>query len=104
LAILVALRAGLGLETWQAIAAGGLGWLLLQVWRWTLGRPLTALGGWVEQRAAGVPLRYTQADLPRLRRRPKWLVGVEQWRQRRLRQERNRFRSDEDTPSARDAT
>jgi hypothetical protein len=82
LAILVALRAGLGLETWQAVAAGGLGWLLLQAWRRTLGLPIAALGRWLEQHAAGVPLRYKPADVPRLRRRPAWLQNVEQWRQR----------------------
>jgi hypothetical protein len=83
LAIVIAVRAGLGLETWQAIATSGLGWLLLQAWRRTLGAPVYALGRWIEQRAAGVPLRYGAADVPRLRRRPKWLQTMEQWRQQR---------------------
>jgi hypothetical protein len=90
LAILVALRAGLGLETWQAVAAGGLGWLLLQAWRRTLGLPMAALGRWLEQRAAGVPLRYRPADVAWLRRRPAWLQNVEQWRQRHIPSSRER--------------
>ncbi len=79
LAIVVAVRAGLGLETWQAILASGLGWALIQVWRRTLGRPIYALGRWFKRRAVGVPLRYTLQDLPRLRRRPDFLYTLENW-------------------------
>lgn len=87
LAIVIAVRAGFGLETWQAVATSGLGWLLLQAWRYTLGAPVYALGRWIEQRAAGVPFRYGAADVPKLRRRPKWLQNMGQhsmgnWRQR----------------------
>lgn len=87
-AILVAVRAGLGLETWQAALAGGLGWLLLQAWRYTVGRPVVALGRWIEQRAAGVPLRYKPADMSWLRRRPAWMQNVDQWRQRHIHRDR----------------
>jgi hypothetical protein len=83
LAIVTAVRAGFGLETWQAVAASGLGWLLLQGWRRTLGAPVYALGRWIEQRAAGVPLRYGAADVPKLRRQPKWLHSMGKWRRRR---------------------
>lgn len=83
LAILVAVRVGLGLETWQAVMTGGLGWLLIQVWRYTLGRPIYALGRWMERIAAGVPLRYRARDVAELRRRPAWLTNMEQWRARR---------------------
>jgi hypothetical protein len=83
LAIVIGVRAGLGLETWQAVVASGLGWLLLQLWRHTLGAPVYALGHWIEQRAAGVPLRYGAADVVRLRRQPRWSKNVEQWRTRR---------------------
>jgi hypothetical protein len=83
LAIVTAVRAGFGLETWQAVVASGLGWLLLQGWRRTIGAPVYALGRWIEQRAAGVPLRYAAEDVPKLRRRPKWLANVGQWRRRR---------------------
>jgi hypothetical protein len=82
-AIVVAVRVGLGLETWQAVVASGLGWLLIQVWRRTLGRPIYALGQWLERRAAGVPMRYTRRDVPRLRRHPKLLANWEHWTTRR---------------------
>jgi hypothetical protein len=83
LAIVIGVRASFGLETWQAVVASGLGWLLLQGWRRTLGAPVYVLGRWIEQRAAGVPLRYGAADVPKLRRRPKWMQNMGQWRRRR---------------------
>lgn len=82
LAIMVAVRVGLGLETWQAIVASGLGWSLIQVWKRTLGRPIYGLGRWLQRRAAGVPLAYTAEDLPHLRRRPLWLKNWETWKER----------------------
>jgi hypothetical protein len=81
LAIVIGVRAGFDLETWQAIGASGLGWLLLQGWRRTLGAPVYALGHWIEQRAAGVTLRYGAEDVPKLRRRPKWLENMTTRRQ-----------------------
>jgi hypothetical protein len=83
LAIVTAVRAGFGLETWQAVVTSGLGWLMLQAWHRTLGAPVNALGRWVEQRAAGVPLRYGAGDVPQLRRRPKWIQNMTHWRRRR---------------------
>jgi hypothetical protein len=83
LAIVTAVRSGFGLETWQAVTTSALGWLLLQSWRRTLGAPVYALGRWIEQRAAGVPLRYAARDVPRLQRRPKWLHKMGQRRNRR---------------------
>lgn len=82
LAIVVAVRVGLGLETWEAIVTSGLGWTLIQIWKRTLGRPIYALGRWLQRRAAGVPLQYTQRDLPHLRRRPLWLRNWENWKSR----------------------
>lgn len=83
LAILVAVRVALDLEMWQAVLTGGLGWLLIQLWRYTLGRPIYALGRWMERIAAGVELRYRAQDVPNLRRRPVWLTNMDQWRTRR---------------------
>ena len=83
LAIVVALRAGLGLETWQAIVTSGLGWLLIQTWKRTVGRPVYALGRWLQRRAAGVPLEFTSHDVSRLRRRPYWLENLESWKSQR---------------------
>jgi len=80
LAIIVAINMGLELALWQAIAASGLGWFLIQVWQRTLGRPIYSLGRWIEDRAAGVPLKFTLQDLPGLRRwQPTLPEHWEQW-------------------------
>ncbi|MEZ4864310.1 MAG: hypothetical protein R3C14_23560 [Caldilineaceae bacterium] len=81
-AIVVAIRIGLDLETGQAIVASGLGWTFIQLWRRTIGRPVYALGRWLQHRAAGVPLEFTLADLPVLRHYPLWLDSLDQWRSR----------------------
>lgn len=82
-AILIAVQVGLGLETWQAVVTGGLGWLLIQVWRYTLGRPIYALGGWMERVAAGVPIRYRREQVGELRRSPPWAASLDSLRGRR---------------------
>lgn len=82
MAIVIAVRAGLGLETWQAIVVSGVGWLLLQLWRRTIGRPVYGVGRWLQRRAAGVPLDFTLADLPGLRRRRLGGDTLDHWRQR----------------------
>jgi len=82
MAIVIAVRAGLGLETWQALVVSGVGWLLLQLWRRTIGRPVYGIGRWLQRRAAGVPLDFTLADLPVLRRRRLGEDTLDDWRQR----------------------
>ncbi|MEZ4622052.1 MAG: hypothetical protein R2867_41990, partial [Caldilineaceae bacterium] len=82
MAIVVAVRFGLGLETWQAIVVSGVGWLAIQLWRRTIGRPIYGLGRWLQRRAAGVPLTYSPHDLPTLRRYPGWLESFDTWRMR----------------------
>jgi hypothetical protein len=79
LAIVVAVRIGLGLEMGPAVLTSGLGWLLIQVWQRTLGRPVYALGRWLEKRAAGVPLEFTVSDLMQLRHRPQWPTNFPDW-------------------------
>jgi hypothetical protein len=54
---------------WQAVIVSSLGWLIVQIWRRTLGRPVYALGFWLERHVIGVRRQYTLRDLPRLRRR-----------------------------------
>lgn len=71
LAIVIGVRVGLDLETWQAVVASGLGWSLIQVWRRTLGRPIYGLGGWLQRRAAGAPLSVRARDVAGLRRPPR---------------------------------
>ena len=81
-AIVVAVRVGLDLEFWQALLASGLGWVIIQLWRRTIGRPIYGLGRWLQRRAAGVPLEHTLADLAMLRRQPTWLKNLDVWRTR----------------------
>jgi hypothetical protein len=78
-AIVVAVQVGLGLTLTQAVITSGLGWVLIQLWKRTLGRPIYAGGRWMKRRAAGVSLRFTLADLPQLRHRPQWLQNLELW-------------------------
>jgi len=68
LAIVVAVGVGLHMTMWQAVVASGLGWLAVQVWQRTLGRPVYAVGTWIQRRAAGVPLQFTLRDVGGLRR------------------------------------
>lgn len=79
-AITVAIYVGVGLGFWQAIVASGLGWLFIQLWRRTLGIPLYALGHWIEDRAAGAPLRFKIRDIPSMRRSPQLLENIDAWR------------------------
>ena len=81
LATVVAAQMALNMTVWQAVACSGLGWLLVQVWRRTLGRPVLALERWAQRRAAGAPLRWTLRDVSRVRLPPdvwsprKWRHG-----------------------------
>lgn len=68
LAIVIALRYGLGMETWQALLISSLGWILMQAMRRTVGRPILHLQAWLQRRAAGVPLTVKATDVSRLRR------------------------------------
>lgn len=81
-AIIMAVRVGLNLELWQAFLASALGWVIIQVWRRTIGLPIYGLGRWLQRRAAGVPLEHTLADLTMLRRQPAWLKNLDGWRAR----------------------
>lgn len=79
-AITVAISVGVGLTFWQAIVASGLGWLFIQLWRRTLGVPIYALGHWIEDRAAGAPLRFEIRDIPSLRHSSQLLENIDTWR------------------------
>ncbi len=79
-AIVMAVQMGLGLELWQALLASGLGWIFIQLWRRTIGRPIYALGRWLQRRAAGMPMEFTLSDLSLLRRYPAWSENIETWR------------------------
>jgi hypothetical protein len=81
-AIIVAVRVAMDLALWQAVVTSGLGWLLIQVWHRTLGRPVYALGRWLARRTMGVSFQfqYTMQDIPRLRRDPRMiLIAKDVW-------------------------
>lgn len=82
LAIVVAVHVGTGLELWQSVVTSGLGWLLILLWRRSIGRPVYALGHWIERRAAGNSLRFKLGDIPQLRHASEMAQNVEQWRER----------------------
>ncbi len=82
LAIIIAVRVGTGIEWWQAIVTSGLGWLLLILFRRSIGRPVYALGHWIERRVAGNPLTFNMEDVPQLRHASDILQNIEQWRDR----------------------
>lgn len=79
-AIVMAVHMGLNLALWQALLASGLGWVFIQIWRRTIGRPIYALGRWLQRRAAGVPLEFTLSDVAVLRRHPAWMENLDHWR------------------------
>lgn len=76
MAIIIAVRLGLGLDIGQAVLAAGLGWVGLQLWRRTLGRPIAAIGRWMQRRTAGVPMQLTRDDVPRLRLKSNLLADL----------------------------
>jgi hypothetical protein len=82
LAIVIAVRVGTGIEWWQAIVTSGLGWLLILLFRRSIGRPVYALGHWVERRVAGNPLAFSMKDVPQLRHASDIFQNLEQWRDR----------------------
>lgn len=67
LATVVAVQSALNLTVWQAVACSGLGWLLVQTWRRTLGRPLLRFEQWLHRRTTGVTIQWTLRDVRRIR-------------------------------------
>ncbi len=80
--MVMAVQMGLALELWQALLASGLGWAFIQIWRRTIGRPIYALGRWLQRRATGVPMEFTLSDLSLLRRHRAWPENLGNWRTR----------------------
>lgn len=81
-AVIIAVRVGLRLETWQAVTLAVLGWALLQTVRRTVGRPVMRLQRRLASRAAGVSLELGAKDLGRVRRRRtrNWYWQLDSWR------------------------
>jgi len=66
LAFLVGITATLNIGTWQAFWCGAIGWLVFQILENTIGRPVSALGRWLKNTAAGVPLVTDLKELEQL--------------------------------------
>jgi Yip1 domain len=56
LAMLVALSVTLHLDFWQALVCALLGWVLIQLLKYTIGRPIVTLQRWLRQAVAGTKL------------------------------------------------
>jgi hypothetical protein len=63
LAMLVALQAILNLRFWQALVCALIGFGIIQLLKYTIGRPIVALERWLRQIIAGVPLSYRMQEL-----------------------------------------
>ena len=87
LAVVVAVRAGFGIETWQAVLLAAVGWMLVQLIRRTVGRPVQRIERWLTSRAAGVPLVVRPRDVGVVRRRATFRLHP-QSENRRLRRSR----------------
>lgn len=71
LAVLNAVQVALALSLPQALACSALGWVLLQLLRRTVGRPLIVLTRFVKRRTAGTALITDQKALRELFNRPR---------------------------------
>lgn len=90
-AIVVAVRSGMGLTIWQAAVTGLLSWIVIQLWRRSLGRPIYALGRAIERRASGTRLEYSVDDaIQRRLHREKYSQNWMQWIQQQRDAVRNR--------------
>ncbi|MGL4650991.1 MAG: hypothetical protein ACRC1H_16400, partial [Caldilineaceae bacterium] len=80
-AIVIAIRWGFGLEIWQAALSGLLSWLVIQLWRRSLGQPIYALGRWMTRGAAGQPLAWSLDDVVEGRlHREQYSSNWKEWR------------------------
>lgn len=84
LAVVVAVRAGFGIDTWQAVLLAAIGWMLVQLVRRTIGRPVRRIEQWLTSHVAGVPLVVQPKDVRAMRRRPAehGYLQREVWRRR----------------------
>lgn len=87
LAVVLAVRAGFAIETWQAVMLAAVGWTLVQLMRRTAGRPVQRIERWLTSHAAGVPLVVHPRDVRDVRRRSPYHL-LAQWEQRRQRRAR----------------
>lgn len=63
LAIVIAVSVTLQLPLWQALLCTLCGWLLYQLMKFTVGKPIVAIIRWLRQSAAGVSLSMKAQDI-----------------------------------------
>lgn len=63
LAIVIAVSVTLQLQLWQALLCTLSGWLIYQLMKFTIGKPIVVITRWFRQGAAGVPLSMKVQDL-----------------------------------------
>jgi hypothetical protein len=66
LAFLVGIEATLGLDLWDAFWCGILGWAVLHILQRTIGQPVSSVGRWMRNSAAGVKLVTNSKELERI--------------------------------------
>jgi hypothetical protein len=66
LAFLTGLQIALGVDVWPAFWCSALGWIVFEILQRTVGRPVSAIGQWLANRAAGVPLVTNLRELEQL--------------------------------------
>ena len=62
-AVVVAIQYGMGLALWQAALTGIISWAGIQLFRRSLGRPIYALGRYIQEGAAGSQMTFSLADV-----------------------------------------
>jgi hypothetical protein len=62
-AVVVAIQWGMGLSLWQAALTGLISWAGIQLFRRSLGRPIYALGRYIQHGAAGSQMSFSLADV-----------------------------------------
>jgi hypothetical protein len=62
-AVVVAIQYGMNLALWQAAATGLVSWAAIQLFRRSLGRPIYALGRYIQHGAAGSQMTFSLEDI-----------------------------------------
>lgn len=62
-AVVVAIQSGMELALWQAALTGLISWATIQVFRRSLGKPIYALGRYIQHEAAGNQMTFSLEDV-----------------------------------------
>jgi len=63
LAMVIAVSVTFQLQLWQALLCTFCGWLIYQLMKFTIGKPIVAITRWLRRSAAGTPLSMNVQDL-----------------------------------------